>query len=494
MKRSLLEQVILYDYRYLFGYSLVVLLGLYFLFWRLGGLLPGLGLTEADYLSSFASWRDVLDQPLYWPHKLVTLLVERWAGFSEYGFRSVSAGFALLGLCAFFGMVRSRFRARIAIVAVGLVATSSWWLGYARQARPEILMPVMAFLLMYLARKVYESHGRGWLWALTTVVAVSLYVPLLPYVVMVGFFVMRGIIKRVLTEYSPLVRWGAVVWLILLTLPLLAGLVRHPDMSLTLMGWPQDWPGLLSIATNFTNNLAELFWQAGSADWSHRVGQLPLLDLFTAIMLALGLYHLDQEVSRSLAHFVLYGLGALLVLTSLDGSASYDAIMIPFVYTLVAAGVVMLFSQWYEIFPRNPVARMTAFLPTLLLLASVMGYHHQRYFSAWAGAPEILSVYPSLSQPLEAAINDRNLDVPYFVVVTADELAIAEVVARKHDAVTVTSVATAADTRQPIIFSNQAYRQLDREIRRRLSGGIDSVPGPYLSQPINLWLYQPPET
>lgn len=493
MKRSLLEQVLLYDYRYLFGYTLVLLLGLYFLFWRLGSLLPGLGFAEAEYLSSFASWGDVLNYPLNWPHKLLSLGLQNLFGYSEYGFRAVSAIFGAVGLVAFFGVIRSRFRARIAIVAVGLVATSSWWLGYARSARPEILMPVLVFLLMLLARRVYEDHKAIWLWLLATVIGVALYVPLLPYVVIIGLFALRGLISKAWGEYSLIARTISLSWLGILGLPLLVGLIRQPEMALTLFGLPQDWPGIIHILTNFTNNLAELFWQANTEDWSLRVGTLPLLDLFTAIMLALGLYHLDQEVSRSLAHFVLYGLGLLLFLTSLDGSANYDAVLIPFIYTLVAAGVVMLFSQWYEIFPRNPVARMTAFIPTVILLASVVLYHHQRYFLAWAGSPQILSVFPPLSKPLDVQL-DASDHSTTFVIVSQPELNIAEVVAgrRLQPMATITAVATAADATQPIIFSNTAYRSMDRELRDQLEDGVFSIASPYQSQPIAIWVYEPP--
>lgn len=491
MKRSLLEQVILYDYRYLFGFALVFLLAVYFLFWRLGSLLPGLGLVEAEYLQSFANFNDVLRLPIYWPHKLLTLVVEQQAGFNLFALRGVSALFAGVGLLAFFGVIRSRFRARIAIVAVALVAASSWWLGYARQARPEILMPVFVFLLMFLARKVYEGRKFSWLFLLVTVIGAALYIPMLPYIIAVGLFVMRGLIRQALAEYSTVARVVSVSWLVLILLPLLLMLIRQPDSGLSLLGLPQEWPGFINILTNLTNNLAELFWSAANEDWSLRVGHLPLLDLFTAIMMALGLYHLDQEVSRSLAHFVLYGLGALLFITSLDPSANYDAILIPFVYTLVAAGVVMLFSQWYEIFPRNPVARMTAFFPTAILLASVIGYHHQRYFQAWAGAPQIVQVFPPLSQAIDDQA-DHISNSTAFLVVDQSELNIGEVTtrSRQQPMFTTTAIGTALDPLQPTVFSDQAYTNLDRELKKQL-GELTPIPSPYISQPIVLWQYTP---
>lgn len=493
MKRSLLEQVLLYDYRYIFGYGLVLAAAAYFLFWRLGSLLPGLGTDEAEYLSSFASFADVFNNPIYWPHKLVNLLATQNIGYSELTVRLVSAGFASLGLIAFFAVVRYRFRARIAIAAVALLATSSWWLGFARSARPEILLPVAVFGLMFVARKAYETRRLHWALALITLLGLSLYVPLLIYVVLVGLFALRSIILRVAKDFSPLIKYSLLGWLFVLLLPLLIAIGRDLEIGRALLGLPEHLPGIIDWLSSVSNGIAELFWSAPGENWSLRVGRLPLLDLFTAIMLALGLYHLDQEVSRSLAHFVLTGLGVLLILTRLGDNPYHSALLIPFVFMLVAAGVVMLVSQWYEIFPLNPVARMTAFLPTIVLLFSVMAYHHHRYFVTWAGAPQILDAYPPLSRYLAAELDNLNNKGSdrIFVVVSDTEVQATRVISRYNPSVSVTSVTGAVDLGEPILFSPQAFAQTDSELISQMSGKIKPISSSFSSQPISLWRYEP---
>lgn len=493
MKRTLLEQVLLYDYRYLIGYFFVVVAAAYFLFWRLGSLLPGLGLAEANYLNGFADYADILSSPSYLPHKLLSLLVQQQFGSTELSLRLVSASFAAVGLLAFFVVVRYRFRARIAIAAVALLATSSWWLAYARSARPEILLPVTVFSIMFVVRKVHETRKFIWLLALMTLIGLALYIPLMIYVLLVGIFALRSLIIRTAAEYSPFKRSLALGWLIILVLPLLYAMFKDVAVGRELLGLPASWPGFIEILSNISNGIAELFWSASEENWSLRLGRLPLLDLFTAIMLALGLYHLDQEVSRSLAHFVLSGLGVLLVLTHLNSDAEYNALLIPFIYLLVAAGIVMLVSQWYEIFPRNPIARMTAFLPTIILLAAVVSYHHQRYFIAWAGSQQVSEVYPPISSYLLSELERLDTLAPEraFVVVEDDKLEIAQLLSRTHPFVVVTSVPSAPDTNTPIIFSAPVFARLDPDLAKVLRPNLTPVHSSYLTQSIVLWRYQP---
>lgn len=493
MKRSLLEQVLLYDYRYVLGAVAVVLAAAYFLLWRIGSLLPGLGFHEANYLVSFASVNDILQAPLYWPHKVLSLMVQQQLGVSELGFRLVSASFAAIGLAAFFAVVRERFRTRIAIAAVGLLATSSWWLAYARAARPEILLPASVFVLMYVARKVYETRKRRWLILLMTFLPLVVYIPLMLYVVTIGFVALKPVITRVAAEFSPILRGGLGIWVAVLLAPLIWAVANEPGLGRELLGLPESVPGLVETLRNISNGIAELFWSSSDENWSLRVGDLPLLDLFTAIMLALGLYHLDQEVSRSLAHFVLSGLGILLIVTRLANNPAYNALLIPFIYLLVAAGVVMLVSQWYDIFPRNPIARLTAFLPTLILLAAVMGYHHQRYFVAWAGAPQILTAYPPLSRPLSLQLSNlsQTPSPRVFLVVTEEEVALARLTSRPYPNVVITTIPSAVSFDAEIVLSDKAYTKLEPEFRKRLGGSERPLPSAYATQPIALWYYQP---
>lgn len=493
MKRTLLEQMLLYDYRYVIGYLFVVIAAAYFLFWRLGSLLPGLGLAEAGYLNGFNGFADIANSPLYLPHKVLSLLVQQHFGSTELYLRLVSAGFAALGLLAFFVVVRYRFRARIAIASVALLATSSWWLAYARAARPEILLPVAVFAIMFVARKAHETRKFRWLLALVTLAGIALYIPLIVYVLLIGLFAMRSIIRRAAAEFSPLKRGLALGWLGLLVAPLLYAIVKDASVGRELLGLPEIWPGMVEILANISNGIAELFWSTAEENWSLGLGHLPLLDLFTAIMLALGLYHLDQEVSRSLAHFVLSGLGILLVLTHLDNGAEHNALLIPFIYLLVAAGVVMLVSQWYEIFPRNPIARMTAFLPTIILLMAVVGYHHQRYFVAWAGAPQITEAYPVLSTHLRSELERLDTLAPEraFVVVDDEQQAIAQLLTHTRPYVVVTTVPSAADADSPIIFSQGAFTRLDSDMAKRLRAKLIPIQSSYAIQSIALWRYSP---
>src|SRR5690606_34937926 len=108
----------------------------------------------------------------------------------------VSVLFAFGAVTLFFFLVRNRFKDRVAIIAVGLLVTSSWWLHYARLARPEILIPFAIFAIMLLAKKAQETSHWLWLFALALAVGMSLYIPVMPYVILLGAFVTRSLIRQ----------------------------------------------------------------------------------------------------------------------------------------------------------------------------------------------------------------------------------------------------------------------------------------------------------
>jgi len=483
VKRNIFEQLILYNYRYVIGYFVIFSAGIYSLVWRLGSLLPGLGYYEADYITSFAgSWRAILDNPLYWPHKALTNLSVQWLGSTDLAFRLPSVLIAAVCLIVFFVVIRHRFKGRVAMVAVALLSTSSWLLPFARTARPEILVPTMILLLLLSARLAGESRRGGWVLLLAFIIGLSLYVPLLPYVVLIGGVVTWSYIRKHYSEVPT--KWYLIGYGVLgiTVLPLLIALVKQPVLIQDLLAWPDSLPQLGQILSGIKSDVSSLFWSARSFPALY-LGNLPHLGLFGAVMLILGIYHLDREVSRSLTNFVLLAFGLLLVLINLKPDPGHNVVLIPFAYLLIAAGIVMLLSQWYEIFPRNPVARMIAFLPTFILFIGVINYHYQRFFVAWTGSAETFAAYPPLSQQLNHFMGQASGQG--LVVVTEEEKPIASAIAAYQD-ILVTSVAQAIDTESSYVISQLALEQLEPKFRARIEAQTIPIYTPYAVRPIAL--------
>lgn len=484
MKRNILEQILLYDYRYLIAYTILVITGFLTHLWRLGSDVPGLGQFESEYISSL-SWARLIENPLYWPHKVLTLFTAEQFVSNAFWLRLVSVVFAVMAALIFFYLIRNRFRDRVAIIAVGLLVTSSWWLHFARIARPEILIPLSTFGLMLLAKKAYESPKLGWLILLVVLIGASLYIPSMPYLIMVGAFITRSLIKQVWRGLKTPVKSTLIILFVVLTVPLLYAIGRDLTLTRELLLLPDQWVTPLAVFQEMLSNVGELFWNR-EPFWALGLGSLPYLDLFTAVMVALGLYHLDQEISRSLAYFVLVGFGLLLILVSLNPTPVDSIVLLPFLYILVAAGIVMLLTQWYEIFPRNPIARLTAFIPTAFLLLAVVWYHQQRFFIAWPQAPEIVNEFPPLGEDITKLAERNNGDVSVFVHESQINIVQASLL----------SFPQAAFTSEPLqpplpqhpIISNQAFESLPEANKTDLGGLLKPVATPYATAPISIWV------
>jgi hypothetical protein len=485
VRKGLLQQIILYEYRYIIGYGVLAVTAVLFAFWDLGSIVPGLHADESSYLSSL-SWANLIDNPLYLPHKAVSILVLQQYGIQITALRMVSAVISLIGAITFFALIRHRFKARIAVLSVGLLITSSWWLGYARIARPEILIPIMVFVMMVFSRRLFERHRAIDMFLLTLFTGLAVYIPFGLYLISLGLIAAWPQAKSIWQQQSSRLRWLNSVLLFLLLAPLFVSVVRDVSLLRELLVLPDSLPRPNDVLRQVYATISTLFWRAEPLTLV-RVGTAPLLDLFSAVMVALGLYHLDDEISKTLARFVLFGLGVLTVITALSGNPLNSVVLLPFVFTLLASGIVMLFSQWYEIFPRNPVARLTAFLPSLVLLVAVIQYHQQRYFVAWARNPAVVEAFPAETNAVLDRLDDyQETGTTTIVLTTEQEATFANMLNQWEPNVRAIQDVSIVEGPNYVLITPEAYQQLT-ESERALVSSARPIIGQSSQEPIVLW-------
>jgi hypothetical protein len=315
----------------------------------------------------------------------------------------------------------------------------------------------------------------------------SIYIPYLPYALIIGAIASKSLIRQTLSNINPRFVYFILLTLLIMILPLILAGIKDPEIFKTLLGIPQNFPTPFEIMKNVGSSLGEVFWSSKEY-WSLRLGTLPLLDLFTAVMVALGFYHLDQEISRTLARFVIIGFGVLLVIIGLKPSPLNSIVLLPFVYTLAAAGVVMLLSQWYEIFPRNPVARITALVPTLLLFMSVIWYHNQRYFVAWPSTPEVVAEFPALARSLQTELSQIDRSQTSIILTTVQEHDMAAIVANYYPKAQLTTVESSIIGQPNILITNASYQQLSDEVRQQVQNKLRPIITESRAEPVAIWV------
>jgi hypothetical protein len=68
-------------------------------------------------------------------------------------------------------------------------------------------------------------------------------------------------------------------------------------------------------------------------------------------------------------------------------------LLLPFVYSVIAAGISYILDEWYSVFPRNPFARSFGLILVIFIVLMSIYYQSTRFFVVWPQTPETRSVY-----------------------------------------------------------------------------------------------------
>lgn len=383
----------IYRHRYIISTIFLIVIAFLFIYIQLGTLLPGIAPAEATSALEVTSFNSIIENPINAPHKILQHLSLNFLGGSAFAIRVVSASFGAIALALLYTLFVTWHRRRIAVLGMALLVGSSWFLNVARLGTADILLPIMILVIMSI---LTYMHHRAITWynvlLLTVGFAGILYVPYTIYFILLAFilYYQEGMqaLKKVQTWAIPL----AVMALLIIISPLIYAFAKNPSLLRVWLGIPDQLPTIVGYFDNMASAFAHIFWRSDSNPTLH-LGNLAMLDIFTATMTALGLYHYERHLDRLKTRFILSGFLLAFFVTAFSANQFSYALFIPFVYIIAATGVVTLINQWNNIFPLNPVARTAAVVPIALVLLSTISYHTTRYFIAWPRTPETKRVF-----------------------------------------------------------------------------------------------------
>ncbi len=374
----------------LFG-LLAVALAVLIIAYRLKTLPGGVSNDEANALTASSSWRLILDNPLFLPHKLM-LYVLQVGGFRQlYVLRIVSILWALLFILFFFMVLKHWFTTRISLLGTLMFATSSWYLVLARSLTPDVLLSSLV-ILMAVGGWLRFGRARALPLLLAAVVAALIcYIPGMLWFMLVAAVWQRKAISQSLQEVGVVTSILGAFLFLLLIVPLIYSVVKSPAIGQTLIGLPAELPTWRVLSQNLVNIPLAVFLRS-PINPTHWVGRLPLFDIFSSTMFLLGLYsfYYRRQLDRAKLLIGLLVLGAILI--ALGGTVGM-AVLLPTLYIIVTAGINLMLQQWLTVFPRNPVARVLG--ATLLVVAILMScaYQTQRYYNAWQHSPQTAQTF-----------------------------------------------------------------------------------------------------
>lgn len=369
---------------------------LYYLLWfRLGSLTPGLSSSEATAQAHLAlkdiSASSILANPLYLPYSVILYVLQAFGLHGPTALRGVSAVIGTVSAVSFYLIIRRWHTPRLAIFGTLLFATSSWFLHLSRYGSTDILY--VGIIAVILTGVWLQQSKRRRLMLAFVMVAGTLYI----YVPgMIWFIALTGIwqAKRILREMKHVPLWfNALIGIgaLILLSPLVWSVTRDTNLLKPLLGLPQQWPQLGDLLQNIINIPVYIFVR-GPNDPAVWLPGTSYLDIFSGMMLIIGIYWsiFRFRLDRIRITYGVLLLGSALVIS---GGPTSMAILLPFLYLLITAGMTFMLQQWFTVFPRNPIARtIGTSLLSLAVLVTVF-YHINHYFIAWPNTPSVRNTF-----------------------------------------------------------------------------------------------------
>ena len=392
--RQILKDVGLPTVGYFFGLLTTALLLVY----RLKYLVPGFSPFEKSAVIASRSIKVMLENPLYLPHKVMQYIVAKLAHHGFIAMRGVSVIVALAVVALFFYSVRKWFGFRIAVITTILLTVSSWFLSVSRLASPDIMTLSLIAIVAIASWLPHHKHTNIAVGLGAAMVTWLLYIPGMIWFLLIGLIWRRKKVIALVKDQKPL-SIIAVMILVIIIAPLVIGLATDMTLLKSYLLIPAEpLQALLHVPKNMLLIPVHIFIR-GEGNPLYQVGNLPLLDFMTTILVLLGIFNTVQNERRlDRLKFLFGGIVVISLMISLQSGFPMVA-LIPFIYLLAASGVSYLNNQWFKVFPLNPIAKGIAVSLASVAIAAVGFYHLNYYFVAWPQVPTTKQIYSE--QPIK---------------------------------------------------------------------------------------------
>ncbi len=356
----------------------------YLLLYKLGSLVGGMSAQEIIASSTPVGLSGIFNHPLDLPIKLVRSIV--FFGIPDHGqtlSRLPNAFFGLLAIFSFATLVWLWHGGRTAFFATAMFASSAWTLHVSRYASSDVLylwaIPTILLIQVFLHRygdKPIVWYGCLLIWGLL------LYIPGMIWLMVAQIICQRGLLVKTLRHYTSLTHRLLSVVAVFVWLPLLIiDLLRNGQLIIWL-GLPVNFDGGIGHVIKQIVAVPVHLFVRGPQYPDLWLDKLPILDIFTLVTCAVGIYFYARnwKATRSQTLLAMSGVGILLV--GLSGAVSIST-LVALAYIFVAAGIAYLLTDWLKVFPLNPLARGLGIALVSVAVLLSCAYNLRSYFIAW---------------------------------------------------------------------------------------------------------------
>lgn len=371
MKKIVISKLFLYRYRFVIGYVVLTLAFVLLLFSL--PLYAQTGLTEGEINSATSSYYlgkngilngDLVDLPYRLVQKFSIILF----GLSAYSVKlpSVLAGL-VLGLMLIL-LLNRWFKSNVSLLVSCLIVLSTPFLFLAGSGTPLIMIVLWPTILLWLGSKIQGEKRPKPLYSFVFAIAMllSIFTPYMIYfAVFCVFFVAFQPHLRFIVKDLPKLPLTVVGLIIIAGFTLLGiSIIHHPATIMQLIAVDGFEIGM--FFHNIMSGFAPVFAWHSTTDGFFLS---PLLSLPSFTLALIGLFSTTKGFFASRNSIATMLLVFAIIITGFNPDAVVFVVL-PF-SILMAHGLKYLLEKWYNLFPENPYARISALLP-LTVLFSIM--------------------------------------------------------------------------------------------------------------------------
>jgi hypothetical protein len=430
MKQNVLSEVLLYRYRYIIGYLLfaLVLIGSLYMSFHIPG-----QLTIPEQKSAVTSATISLQDPtakniIDLPYHLMQKASLHFFDITNLGIKLPSliiAGLSAIGLLWL--LRRWLLRDSIAIFTICIFVALKLFLSTAQEGVPLIMMVFWLIFVLLFALK-FTANNKSIIWGLllTISLTLSLYTPLTIYVVvcLLAASLLHPHLRYVVGTTPKLnmalfVTVGAV-----LVAPLVYAVFKEPLIMATLAGWPDNSVTFELLRQNIKDILKAFFffWQPQLT----ATGLTPVVGTASFVLIILGTLNLMRDHHSARSYMLLMTL-PIVALPSVFNPDFLIILSVPLLL-LFGLGIETLLDEWYKLFPHNPYARVTALVPMIILLASIMIGNLTYYLNGYRYSPDLARYYSfdlslareTLTKYPNSTLVTASIDQPFYNLLERD--------------------------------------------------------------------------
>jgi hypothetical protein len=386
----------------------VAAVGYFALFHGISRLVPNFSATEIATQGSATSLRSIWEDPVNAPFKLLSWIPFKLGLHSIVWVRLIAA---IIGACSallFYFVLTQLFSKRVALLTTLLFIFSTGFLHASRLGTP-LIMQIFGILLLMASAPLYMLTRFKILpiYISTAAIALLLYTPTMQWFIVVGGIVVLKAAKDVFKTLAIKHKILVPVFFLILIAPLAWHVIRMPLSALTLLGLPQQFPTLQEMGANMYAFGRSLVWSGTGPAEIMLVGA-PILNVIEAGLIAAGIVTLIRSIKLRSNMFVASGLVLFIILVAF-GATTYLP-LVPFLFLLLAGGIFYLLSEWFDVFPLNPVANIIGTVAIGLVIGASVFFHIRSYYIAWPHSnatrhafryPQPTNYFPSASDTKE---------------------------------------------------------------------------------------------